>query len=353
MTRPLAAITSLITVLTLIAAILIAAVPAASQSAADRALGGVSLPEFLKHATLAGQIVDYEGTKVLSALRGALMETVTLNESHKRLAKTRLDFLSPRSVAGRVLIDDGTQAWHYEPRIHTVFVGPSLAGSADPVGAVPLDRYRYRLLGTEDVIGRPTIVVSMWPQDRKRERRMWFDRYMGVALRAEERDPDEGLVATSYFTRINFGLNVPPALFVPRVPAGARVITEPMPQDTLLGPEALGRAVGFSIRVPSALPGGFTLTGGVPIRDGPITAAHLRYSDGVRALALFLVPTNRLGPPGRGDPVPKLGPSARTVVVGVLRLLAWDAGGTRYTLVGPLATGELLTLTDALASGTR
>jgi outer membrane lipoprotein-sorting protein len=317
------------------------------------ALDGVSLPEFLKHAALARQIVDYEGTKVLSALRGSLMETVTLNESHKRPANTRLDFLSPRSVAGRVLIDDGTRTWHYEPRIHTVFVGPSIAGPDEPVASVPLDRYRSRILGTEDVIGRRTIVVSLWPQDGKRERRMWFDRYMGVALRAEERDPDEGLIATSYFTRISFGLNIPEALFVPRLPAGAKVISQPMTSGTLLQPDALARTVGFAIKAPATLPGGFTLAGGAPLRDGPITAAHLRYTDGVRTLALFLVPTNRLGPPGRGDTVPQLGPSARTVVVGVLRLLAWDADGTRYTLVGPLAMNEMLALTGAIAaSGT-
>jgi hypothetical protein len=69
------------------------AVPAGSQTASDAALGGVSLTDFLKHAALARQIVDYEGTKVLSALRGSLMETVTLNESHKRPAKTRLSMM--------------------------------------------------------------------------------------------------------------------------------------------------------------------------------------------------------------------------------------------------------------------
>jgi outer membrane lipoprotein-sorting protein len=325
------------------------AVPAGSQTASDTALGGVSLTDFLKHAALARQIVDYEGTKVLSALRGSLMETVTLNESHKRPAKTRLDFLSPRGVAGRVLIDDGTRTWHYEPRIHTVFVGPSLAGPSEPADAVPLDRYRSRILGSEEVIGRRTIVVSLWPQGGRRERRMWLDRYMGVALRTEERDPDEGLVATSYFTRISFGLNIPNALFVPRLPAGARVLSQPIPDAALQQPDALGRAVGFAIKAPATLPGGFNLVGGVPLRDGPITAAHLRYTDGVRPLALFLVPTNRLGPPGRGDAVPKLGPSARTVVVGALRLLAWDAAGMRYTLVGPLTAGEMLTLTAAIA----
>jgi negative regulator of sigma E activity len=252
-----------------------------------------------------------------------------------------------------VLVDDGTHTWHYEPRIHTVFVGPSLAGSADPIGTLPLDRYRAQMLGTEDVIGRPTVVVSLWPQDGRRERRMWFDRYMGVALRAEERDPDEGLIATSYFTRISFGLNVPEALFAPRLPAGARVISQPTAQGTLLQPDALGRLLGFAIKAPTTLPGGFMLTGGVPVRDGPVAAAHLRYTDGVRALALFLVPTNRIGPPGRGDPVPTLGRGARTVVVGALRLVAWDAGGMRQTLVGPLSLNELVTVADAITAGMR
>jgi outer membrane lipoprotein-sorting protein len=326
----------------------LAAPPAASQGPLESALGGVTVYEVMRHAALAPQIVDYEGTKILSVLRGNLMETVTLNEAHKRPAKTRLEFLSPEGVAGRIVVDDGAQTWHYEPRLNIAFTGPTMAVPADAPSRLPADRYRVRLMGLEEVIGRPTVVLSLWPQAGRRERRLWIDRTTGVALRSEERDPDQGLVATAYFTRISFGMNLPAALFRPRLPAGARVVRQDTPAGPLAPVADVERAVRFPVRAPQVLPGGFTLLGGTPVRDGPVLAAHLQYSDGVRSLALFVAPASRLGPPGRGEAVAALGAEARTLIIGAMRLLLWDAHGSRHTLVGPLSLTELITAAEAI-----
>jgi outer membrane lipoprotein-sorting protein len=334
-----------------LAVVLALAVQAASQNSTEYLLGGVSVEEVARHAVLAPQIVDYEGTKVLSVLRGELMETVTINEAHRRPSKTRLDFLSPEGVAGRLVIDDGIQTWHYEPRLNIAFQGPSLAAPADLAVTWPPGRYRVRLLGVEEVIGRPTAVLSLWPRDGRRERRLWIDRTTGVALRSEERDADEGLVSTAYFTRISFGLNVPDALFRPRLPAGARLIAQGGAPGPLLPLPVLERMIGFALPVPHALPGGFTLVGGEPVRAGPLLAAHLHYTDGARTVALFIAPAARLGPPGRGAPVAQLGSGARTVVMGSMRLLLWEGKGTRLTLVGPLPLVDLVRLATVITPG--
>jgi negative regulator of sigma E activity len=84
--------------------------------------------------------------------------------------------------------------------------------------------------------------------------------------------------------------------------------------------------------------------GGEPVRGGPLVAAHLHYTDGTRSLALFVAPTARLGPPGRGQPVAQLGDGARTVVAGGMRLVLWEGKGTRLTLVGPLPLADLVQL---------
>lgn len=311
-------------------------------------LGGATVQEVMRHAALAPQIVDYEGTKILSILRGRLMETITVNEAHKRPVLTRLEFLSPDGVAGRLVLDDGVRTWHYEPRLNMAFVGPTMAIPAEAAERLATERYRVRLLGMEEVIGRSTVVMSLWPHAGRRERRLWIDRMTGVTLRSEERDPDEALVATAYFTRISYGLNLPAALFQPRLPAGARVVSQEIPPAGLMPLPAVVERIGFRVSVPSALPGGFALLGGAPIRDGPVLAAHLHYSDGVRALALFVAPSARLGPPGRGDQVPVLGGDARTMVAGAMRLLLWETGGVRMTLVGPLSLGEMVTVARTL-----
>ncbi|MGQ0549892.1 MAG: LolA family protein, partial [Armatimonadota bacterium] len=298
---------------TVLVLVLLSAVPvwqeAAAQSDARRLLGGVTVEQILRHALLSAQTVDYEGTKVLSVLRGPLMETVTISEAHKRPNRMRLEFLSPEGLAGRIVVDDGVQTWHYEPRLHTVIQGPSLGV---PVDAPPdrsdrwLARHTVRLLGVEEVIGRQTAVLSAQPREGRGERRLWIDRTTGVALRTEERDPTDGLVATTYFTRISFGLNVPAALFQPRIPAGARVVSPTEPSRPLTPISVLEGTVGFRLQVPETVPGGFILQGGEPVVAGPVVAAHLRYSDGARALALFVVPARRVGAPGRGALVPSL-----------------------------------------------
>lgn len=342
--------------ITVLVLMLLSAVPvwqqAAAQNDATRLLGGVTVEQVIRHALVAAQTVDYEGTKVLSVLRGPLMETVTVSEAHKRPNRMRLEFLSPEGVAGRLVVDDGVQTWHYEPRLHTVIQGPSLGV---PIEAPPdrsdrwLARYTVGLLGVEEVIGRQTAVVSAQPREGRGERRLWIDRTTGIALRTEERDPTDGLVATTYFTRISFGLNVPAALFQPRIPAGAHVISPVEPARALVPLSALEGTVGFRLQVPERIPSGFVLQGGEPVVGGPVTAAHIRYSDGARALALFVVPARRVGPPGRGAPVSALGAQSRAIGWGATHMVQWESNGTRLTLVGHLPLADLVSIAAAIA----
>jgi len=314
-----------------------------------RMLGGVTVAQIVTHALLAAQTVDYEGTKVLSVLRGPLMETVTVNEAHKRPNRMRLEFLSPEGVAGRLVVDDGVQTWHYEPRIHTVIQGPSLGAPIDVRTDRWMERHTVKLLGVEEVIGRTTAVLSIQPREGRGERRLWIDRTTGIALRTEDRDPADGLVATTYFTRISYALNIPDALFRPRFPAGAPVVSPTEPSRPLVAVGALEKAVGFRVIVPPSLPGGFTLQGGEPVTGGPVTAARLHYSDGARALALFVAPAGRLGPPGRGAAIAALGPQARALGWGGTRMVQWESRGQRLTLVGQLPLGDLISLAETIA----
>ena len=322
---------------------------ASAQPDPYRLLGGVSLDQFLRHAALAPQIVDYEGTKVISVLRGATMETVTVSEAHKRPNRTRLEFLSPEAVAGRLVVDDGLQTWQYEPRLHVVIQGPSLAPPVETPPPRLLDRYEASVVALEEVVGRLAVHVRLRPRGTGGERRLWIDRYTGVVLRSEDRDPQDGVIATSYFTRISYGLNFPSAMFLPRIPAGARVLSPVEAVGPVTSLDALGRQLGYAVQAPAALPGGFRLQGGEVAVAGVLRVAHLRYHDGTRALALFVVPARRMGPPGAETPAPGLGPGAGAIIRGTLRVVQWEAGGMRYALVGPLPLADLVALARAVA----
>ena len=95
--------------------------PAPSVSGASAAPRAI-----LKMALDAPRLIDYEGTKIITALRNGRMETVTVAESHKRPNLLRLEYLSPEDVAGRLIIDDGTTARHYEPALNMLFEDRSI-----------------------------------------------------------------------------------------------------------------------------------------------------------------------------------------------------------------------------------
>jgi outer membrane lipoprotein-sorting protein len=117
-------------------------------------LGQTSLPTasaVLKAIAAAPTLVDYEGTKVITAVREGRVETITVLESHKRPGSLRLEYLSPESVSGRLIIDDGTTLWQYEPSLHAVVQGPSFANKAIDATllAEGLGHYAVTVEGTE------------------------------------------------------------------------------------------------------------------------------------------------------------------------------------------------------------
>src|SRR5205807_1730433 len=176
----------------------------------------------LQMALEAPRLVDYEGTKVITVLRGDRVETITVAESHKRPERMRLEYVSPEDLAGRLIVDNGATAWHYEPRLNMVFEGPTLGGqllSRDRT--LLLRNYGVTALGVEDVIGRQAYVIALVPHHPGVQRRLWVDRATGTILRSEELDPSRGVILSAYFSRVSFSLNLPEAYFEFRTPAGS------------------------------------------------------------------------------------------------------------------------------------
>ena len=177
--------------------------------------------KILQMALQAPRLVDYEGTKVITVLRNGSMETITVAESHKRPNDMRLEYVSPEDVAGRLIVDNGSTAWHYEPRLNMAFQGPTMQGELLSRDFTLLMRnYRVSALGVEDVIGRQAYVIALDPIKPGVHRQLWVDRSTGTVLRSEERDPTRGVVMSTYFSRISFSLNLPEAYFQFRLPAG-------------------------------------------------------------------------------------------------------------------------------------
>ncbi len=306
----------------------------------------------LRMAFEAPRVLDYEGTKVITMLRGGRTETITVAESHKRPDAVRLEYLSPEALAGRLIVDNGTVAWHYEPRLNMAFEGPPLGGQFQGRDlTVLLRNYRLTALGVEDVIGREAYGIALDPINPGVRRELWVDRSTGMVLRSEERDPSRGVVLSAYFARISFSLNLPEAYFQFRLPAGARVFKMFTTDGGSMSPAALQARVRFPVLIPPVLPEGYTFRGGALSHFGSLESVYLRYTNGGNLISFFEAPAGSIGWPASGQPTTVGGRPARFVDLGYLRVLIWDARGLRVTAVGTVPTETLATVAGEIAAG--
>lgn len=333
-------------------AALVLVVAGAGLTAAAPGALPVSPTQVLRMALEAPRLIDYEGTKVITVLRGGRAETVTAVESHKRPNKMRLEFLSPEDVAGRLVVDDGATAWHYEPRLNIAFADRTLDGG--PLSrdlTLLLRNYHLALLGTDEVIGRQAYVIALDPKGSGVLRQLWVDRATGAVLRGEDRDAARGVVLSTYFSRISFSLNLPPAYFQFRTPAGARIFMMRISDEATASPAALEARVRFPVLIPPVLPEGYTFRGAALTRYGNLTAVHLRYSDGGNLISFFEAPAGSIGWPSFGQPVRVATRPGRFVDLGYFRVLIWEQRGLRVTAVGTAPTNTLLVVASRIVAG--
>jgi len=301
----------------------------------------------LRSMLAAPGLIDYEGTKVITTRRGDRVETVTVLDAHKRPNQTRLEFLSPEALVGRVVVDNGAETWHYEPSLHMAFQGPTLSrpgGVTETLRAV-LATARVDLAGTEEVIGRPAFVLVLSLRGGGR-RLLWVDQATGVPLRVEERAGDEAVYA-AYFTRISFSLNLPETLFRFRAPAGARIFSLFPSEEDALTVEQVQRSVRFALRMPAALPAGVRFERAGVVRYGPVGAAVLRYTAGGAPLSVFQVPRRQMPQAARapaGEVLTLASVPARLVEFGYFRMVTWSDGSLLITIVGAQPRSVLLAL---------
>jgi len=331
--------------------LLLAAQPGAAgwrSGGPERPLPGAAA--MLRTMLRAPALIDYEGTKVISTVRGRRAETVTMLEAYKRLGKLRLEFLSPESVSGRLVVDDGASSWQYEPAMHLVVHGPSfVSGVGQPERAdAILSGYGVRILGREEVIGRSTIVVGLAAGRTGSHRQLWVDEVTGVPLRTEERDAGGEIIYVSYFSRIGYSLNLPPALFQFRRPAGARVVEFYLSGDPVGTPAELLRLARSAVVVPATLLGRYRFRDGRIAHHGAFSAAVATYSDGISVLTVFQTPSSRMAFPAVGDAVTAGSGPARFIDLGYFRVVLWQRGGVNFAALGNVPQAVLLQAVDEL-----
>lgn len=324
------------------------------RSGSGLALAGADAAAVVRAVLSAPALVDYEGTKILTALRGERAETVTILESYKRSGTLRLEFLSPESTSGRLIVDDGASSWHYEPSLHIVIRGSSFVSAQPRADATAiLTRYDANVLGTEQVIGRQTVVLELVPKMRQLTRRLWVDQATGVVLRTEERTQGGELVFNSFFSRISYSLNLPSSLFRFHLPAGARIFSFYLSGDPITDPKELSRQAKFEVRAPASLGAGYGFGSGTVARYGAFMAVSLLYGDGVNVVSVFQTPAARMAVPDIGTPIEMRARRGRRLDLGYFRVLMWQSEGISFAIIGTLDPGSLAAMAEELSAAAR
>lgn len=262
---------------------------------------------------------------------------------HHRL---RQEWLSPKPMAGDLVIDNGSMRWHYSPQDANADVGPSDQLPLSPAARLDLIRRNYRLSlrPGRTIAGEATRLLILTPRDPQQVEHRLFVDDKGLALRTERwRDGRQQDYAA--FTSVTWQPNLAADVFAPSLPAGANV--KPTIRVLATGRD-LGAVAGrldFHPRLPAKLPNGFQVAAVRVFTTGEGTAPimHWQMTDGMSSLSLFARKASawRLPPDSRPVALPGGVQAARLDHAGATMVI-WQIGGARYSLVGSIAPEALI-----------
>ncbi|MCW3060710.1 MAG: hypothetical protein JWQ02_2531 [Capsulimonas sp.] len=266
----------------------------------------------------------------------------------------RLTYSEPAEARGRVVVCDGKTTWQYEPRSRTVLRRPTPESVSAETGSVDPDPLWRRDIEPQDadVSGRPAHVLRVRSTDGSIVERLWIDSATGRSLRTESYDRNGSLVRRVELSQVMVKPVVTAATFQPIIPPGARVLiaaVRPSPDVARearlldLPPQTAGFRVQSVVRSPKS----------------PSAAIHVLYSNGPRALSVFVTEN---ASDGSSKLIPTAGAnwSSASLTPSVQAFtqerpdgqsaVAWVGDGRRYVAVGRMPLTDLMSIARPMAS---
>jgi negative regulator of sigma E activity len=319
----------------------------------------VDADQLLLASEQADRKVSYSGTKVLRFYRpedGSLAAERVVKVWHRDPSQTRLEMVTPAEILGMVVLENGESVWVFHPRKQSWRQMTWRAPDARP--HLLLRNYDAKVLRREKIAGRAVYVVRLTSRNPGNPSKVvWIDRETKLALRQELFDPSGRKLSTSEFREIAFEGSLPSNLF--SVPAEARI--EPRREGA---PPWAGQKAGAAhvVEQPRYVPAGYELVQRFCMKRRDREFAHLRYTDGLNTISLFIERAcgpggeahnrqsegvvrdhgQRGGPGGREGREPRPGEHGQRLTV--------QRGDTRYTLVGNISLKELRRMADSISA---
>lgn len=322
-------------------------------SSAGRPLWGEEAAWWLLRSMRAEHQVAYRGRCLVITWENGESEAILLREFQAADGRRRIEYLSPDRFQGQIIIDDGRQRWQYCP-----------AGSW-PWERVSLDpkrvEARWRLLRQNyelsslsqpaKVAGRETVVITAKPKAQgKGWCKMWLDRERFLPLQVERYQPDGRIASLTLFQDIEFDPRLPDRLFRQETdtpPLSAAAISS---QPVSLS--ALRRAFGPDLPFPERLPLGYIFDSARLRHQPPAYQVHLRYTDGLSQVSLFVTrparTTARLRPSDKAQRLLVQGKPVWMETNHHFCILTWRLGEVEESIVGDLTPEAMQDLVAAL-----
>jgi outer membrane lipoprotein-sorting protein len=316
-------------ILNLLLAVLITAASSSGAAEVVRKPDPIQLLE----AAYAGPAFSYQGQVLLTQWSGKEKRAEEVNVFFAPPGRYRLEFLAPDGSVDRIVLGDGQRE-----QVQLVKQGKVFAGYATEVSPrlIPGDEerrlllanYRIALSGTEDIMGRSTWVLDLEPQVAgKPSQRMWIDRESNAVLEVKRSLSDGG--ASSQFTRFEKKA-LPDSLFGQDASIQSLEIGKPAEN-----PEEARKMTGDA-GDRASLNGGFALMGADLFDVRGETVRHLRYTDGLIPVSLFVTRV-AVEAPKISDAAAR--PAASPMYFGLaapVNVSQWKQGKDHFTLIGEL-----------------
>lgn len=337
-----------------------AAVPFASNEYTAREIGERAQEKY-------ESIESYEGTITTSFHSTERNRTTTAHVWVKPHAqKTRYEYVSPETMAGSVIVSNGSTMTMYNASENTVTqMSLSVGGSELPAQNFSrqfehvLDNFNVERKGTAAIGGRSTYALELTPKENGTgsgmvERyRLWIDKDRWFPLKTEMTMNMSGKVTkmTTTYTDLTFNSDIPESTFEFEPPVGATVQTNEAPSiERFESVDEAKAASPIEMREPSSVPDGYAFEQAVVSTSSEHNSVSLTYvNDGKKLLVTQSTrsPTDLDG----DDSVMVNGHEATVRTFGDVTSLTWTCEGVTISVNGELSTDALVDVASSIDCG--
>lgn len=307
-------------------------------------------PLELLDAALSAPTVSYHGRMMITEWSGKQTRAEEVEVSYSPTNRYRWEFLRPDGTASRLAISDGTNE-----QILLINPGKTINGESvrnatklmfpEREKELLLKNYRLAVSGPDTVAGRKAWVLTLDPLVAgKPHQQLWFDQNGLVILGIKRYLPKRPFATLSRFTRFELVAALPDELFAINKTSTAAGPGEMVPD--FLSIDELEKATGRETDMPDTLPGGFAFESADYFEVGKDTVRHLRYTDGLAVLSLFLTDRPvRLPADGAGLNA-RLSPPGSMRISSMGKVFSWKRGRQHYTLLSDVSRDLLGRIAD-------